>query len=136
MQIQRFSPDRKTKIPGNHTGLYGVPIQMNRAAIPPDRLEQLALKVKGLPLLLNTDLQVEAMYFDPHAAIEEHTADHPILFLAISGQGTVRIGGPTGETQVVNAGDAVLWPAHIDHLVWTDDEELHAIVINTPQESA
>jgi hypothetical protein len=33
-----------------------------------------------MPLLLDADLQVEAMYFDPHASTEEHATDHPILF--------------------------------------------------------
>jgi len=136
MQIRRFSSDLKTKIPGKHAGLYGVLIQMNRAQIPPQKQEEFARRVNGMPLLLDTDLQVEVMYFEPHASMEEHSADHPILFLGISGQGNVRIGGPMGETCEIQAGEAVLWPAHTDHTVWTDDEALHAIVINTPQEIA
>ena len=134
MQIRRFSPDLKVKIPGNHPGLYGVPIQMSRSLIPPERMEEFSRRVNGLPVLLDIDLQVEAMYFEPHASMEEHSTDHPILFLVISGQGSVRIGGSTGETRAVQAGDAVLWPAHTEHTVWTDDAELHAIVVNTPQE--
>jgi hypothetical protein len=31
MQVRRFSPDLKTKVPGGHFGLYGVPIQIDRA---------------------------------------------------------------------------------------------------------
>jgi quercetin dioxygenase-like cupin family protein len=136
MQIRRFSPDRKVKIPGNHPGLYGVPIQLPRARIPADKLEALARRVGGMPLLLDADLQVEVMYFEAHASMEEHAADHPILFLVIQGQGMVRIGGPTGETGAVQAGDAVLWPAHADHTVWTEEAELHAIVINAFQDQA
>ncbi len=130
MQIRRFSSDLKTKIPGNHPGLYGVPIQFRSTQIPPEKREEFAKRVNGMPLLLDAELQVEAMYFDPYASIEEHTADHPILFLVINGQGTVRIGGPTGETREIYAGDAVLWPAHTDHTVWTNEEGLYAIVIN------
>lgn len=135
MQIRRFSADIKTKISGNHPGLYGVPIQMNRSLIPPDRLEAFAQRVHGMPILLDVDTQVEAMYFDSHASIEEHSADHHVLFLVISGQGTARIGGPTGETRMIEAGDAVLWPAHVDHTVWTDNEQLYAIVMNLPSET-
>lgn len=134
MQIRRFSPDRKVKIPGNHPGLYGVPIQISRTHFPADKLEALARRVNGLPLLLDADLQVEVMYFEAHASMEEHAADHAILFLVIHGQGSVRIGGPTGETCPVQAGDAVLWPARLDHTVWTDEVELHAIVINVFQD--
>jgi quercetin dioxygenase-like cupin family protein len=70
------------------------------------------------------------MYFEPHAHLDEHSAPHPILFLAMEGSGTVRLGGPQGEARLVTAGDAVLWPADIDHTVWTEDQELSAIVIN------
>ncbi|QBD76842.1 cupin domain-containing protein [Ktedonosporobacter rubrisoli] len=131
MQIRRFGPDLKSKISGNHPGLYGVPIQLRRGQIPPEKLEEFARRVNGMPLWLDAELQVEAMYFDPHASIEEHAADHPTLFLVIKGQGTVRIGGPAGETRKIAAGDVVLWPAYLEHTVWTEDEELHAIVINT-----
>jgi quercetin dioxygenase-like cupin family protein len=134
MQIRRFSPDLKVKIPGNHPGLYGIPIQMSRARIPVERREEFAKRVNGMPLLLDADLQVEAMYFETHASMEEHSADHPILFLVMYGKGSVRLGGPSGETCELRAGEAVLWPAHIDHTVWTGDEELHAIVINAPAE--
>lgn len=134
MQIKRFGPELKSKIPGNNPGLYGVLIQMNRSRIPADKLEEFSRRVNGMPILLDAELQVEVMYFEPHASIEEHAADHPVLFLAISGRGTVRIGGPAGETRPIQANEAVLWPAFIDHTVWTDDEPLCAIVINVPGE--
>jgi quercetin dioxygenase-like cupin family protein len=136
MQVRRFSPDRRVKIPGNHPGLYGVMIQMNRAEIPPEQQEEVARRFNGLPLLMEAGFQVEVMYFDPQASMEEHAGEYPILFLVIQGYGTVRIGGPGGETCKVQAGDAVLWPAHTDHTVWTEDQELHAIVINAFQDKA
>ena len=36
--------------------------------------------------------------------------------------------------QRVTAGDGVLWPAGLDHTVWTEDEPLEAIVIHGPAE--
>ncbi len=135
MQIRRFGSDLKVKIPGNHPGLYGVLIQMESARVSPERREEFARRMNGLPFLLAIDLQVEAMYFEPHASMEEHSADHPILFLVIGGRGNVRIGGPQGETRVIQAGEAVLWPPYTDHTVWTDDEPLSAIVINVPPEA-
>src|SRR6266702_3534532 len=110
MQIRRFFSDLKTKIPGGHPGLY------------------------GLPILLNRPMSVVAMYLEPHGAMDEHSAEVPILFLVTSGRGFVRLGGPNGETQSVSAGDAVLWPARLDHMVWTEDEPLVAIVIDGPAE--
>jgi len=46
----------------------------------------------------------------------------------------VRTSGPTGETRNVSGGDDVLWPAGLDHMVWTEDEPLEAIVIDGPAE--
>jgi quercetin dioxygenase-like cupin family protein len=134
MHIRRFSSDMKTKVPGGHPGLYAVPIQGDRRLIPPEKLDAYAQRVNGLPLLLDTPTAVVAMYFEPHATLDEHSADHPILFLAIDGQGTVRIGGSDGEVHEVCAGEAILWPANQDHMVWTDEGTLQALTIHLPQE--
>jgi quercetin dioxygenase-like cupin family protein len=135
IQIRRFGPDLKTKVPGGHPGLYAYPIAINGSGIPAEKLEAMAQRLNGLPLLLGTDLHVVALYFDPHASMDEHQADHPILFLAISGQGTMRLGGPNGETRTIQSGEAVLWPAYVDHAVWTDTEPLHAIAIEIGQQA-
>ena len=134
MQMRRFSADLKTKIPGGHPGLYGVPIQLDRSQLPTQNMEELAQRLNGLPILLNRPMLVVVMYLEPHASMDEHSADVPILFLVTRGKGFVRIGGPTGETRSVTAGDAILWPAGLDHKVWTEDETLDAIVIDGPAE--
>jgi len=130
MQVRRFSADLKTKIPGGHVGLYGVPIQFDRANLPTSNLEELAQRVNGLPILLNRPMIVVAVYLEPHGSMVEHSSEVPILFLVTAGSGFVRIGGPEGETRPLTAGDAVLWPAHLDHTVWTEDEPLEAILID------
>ena len=135
MQVRRFSPDLKTKIPGNHKGMYGVPIQFDASRFATlEQQEALAQRVNGLPILLNRPMHVVAMYFEPHGHMEEHSADVPILFVVTRGKGYVRVGGPDGETEEVTTGDAVLWPVGLDHMVWTEDESLDAIVIDGPPE--
>lgn len=137
MEIRRFSADLKTKTPGGHPGLYTVPIQLDRGHLPAAILNNpqlMAERMNGLPLLLNTPVAIVAMYFEPHASIDEHSADHPIFFLVIAGQGHVRIGGSDGETRAVGAGDGVLWPAHLDHTAWTDGEAMQAITVEAPPE--
>ena len=134
MQIHRFSADLKTKIPGRHPGVYGVPIQLDSAHLFTQNKEEIAQRLNGLPIMLDRPMIVVAMYFEPHASIEEHSADVPVLFLVIGGKGFVRIGGPNGEVRTISTGDTVLWPAKLDHIVWTDDEELQAIVIDGPPE--
>jgi quercetin dioxygenase-like cupin family protein len=134
MQIRRFSADLKTKIPGRHPGMYSVPIQLDSAHLFTQNIEEISRHLNGLPILLDRPTIVVAMYFEPHASIDEHSSDVPILFLVIGGKGFVRIGGPNGEVRSISTGDAVLWPAKIEHTVWTEDEELHAIVIDGPPE--
>lgn len=134
MQVRRFTPDRKTKVPGGHQGLYGVPIHLDRAHLPTEDLDELARRLNGLPIVLDRPLLVAALYFEPHAQMDEHSAEQPILFLVVGGGGFVRLGGPDGETRLVSAGDAVLWPAGVDHAVWTEDEALQAIVVEGPSE--
>ncbi len=134
MQVRRFSSDLKSKIPGDHKGLYAVPIQFDALSVPTERREALAERTNGLPILLNRPMTVVAMYVEPHGAMDEHSAEVPILFVVIQGRGFVRIGGARGETREVTAGDAVLWPVGVDHMVWTEDESLDAIVIDGPAE--
>ena len=75
MQVRRFSPDLKTKIPGNHKGMYGVPIQFDASRFATlEQQEALAQRVNGLPILLNRPMHVVAMYFEPHGHMEEHSA--------------------------------------------------------------
>lgn len=131
MRVKRFSPDLKVKIPGDSPGVYGMLIAMRGEAMRashPD-LDAFAAHVHGLPFALDAPVQVEVMYFEPHARLHEHSAPHRILFLVTDGSGTVRLGGPGGETRDVTAGDAVLWPAGVDHTAWTDDTRLTAIVV-------
>lgn len=134
MQVCRFTPDHKTKVPGGHPGLYAVPIHLDRAHLPTEDLDELARRLNGLPIVLDRPLLVAALYFEPHAHMDEHSAEQPILFLVVGGGGFVRLGGPDGETRLVSAGDAVLWPAGVNHAVWTEDEALQAIVVEGPSE--
>jgi quercetin dioxygenase-like cupin family protein len=134
MQVRRFAPDRKTKVPGGHPGLYAVPIHLDQAHLPTENLDELARRLNGLPIVLDRPLLVAVLYFEPHARMDEHSAEQPILFLVVGGGGFVRLGGPEGETRMMSAGDAVLWPAGVDHAVWTEDETLQAIVIEGPAE--
>ena len=134
MQVRRFSSELKTKVPGGHVGLYAVPVQIDSEHVTSRNRDEMRERFNGLPILLNRPTAVVALYLDAYGSMDEHSTEAPILFLVVRGQGFVRIGGPEGETQAVSAGDAVLWPAGIDHMVWTVDEPLEAIVIEGPTE--
>ena len=134
MFVRRFSSDLKGKLPGGHAGVYAVPIQLDSTRVPINDMDALAQQLNGLPILLNRPTTIVAVYFEPHSAIDEHKAFVPILVLVTTGNGFVRVGGPDGETRAVSAGDAILWPAELDHTLWTEDKRLTAIIIDGPAE--
>ena len=81
MHIRRFSADLKTKIPGRHPGVFGVPIQLDSAHLFTQNKEEIVQRLKGLPILLDRPLIVVAMYFEPYVSVDEHSADAHVLFL-------------------------------------------------------
>jgi len=54
--------------------------------------EGLGDRFHGPPVLVDRPTGVVALHFGQNAEIDEHTADEPILFLVVSGNGFVRIG--------------------------------------------
>lgn len=84
--------------------------------------------VNMFPALIFHDeaIHVVELHFEPGGEIWEHEADHPTLFMVIEGSGYVRVGG---EEAVMQAGQAVLWPAHIVHKAWAETEAFTAIVV-------
>lgn len=132
--VRRFSPDLKTKVPGGHPGVFAVPIQFDRSSFSHMSEEQIAQRFNGLPILIDSPTSVVAMYIEPHGSIDEHDSTNFALFMVIRGKGFVRLGGPDGETRAISAGDAVLWPPHIDHTVWTQQEALDALIIEISPE--
>jgi len=123
----RFGPERKVKLSGGHPGVFGVPIALDAGAWPESRRDTLVERLGGLPIFLHSHVQVEAMYLQPHAQIDAHSAGNDIVFLVTGGAGFVRVGE---ESRAVRAGDAVLWPAGVAHTAWTEDQPLQAIVVN------
>ncbi len=124
MEIKGFRRTQAVQLPGGHPGVYGAMIAVKAGRFPPERLAAL-----GGPIALDAAVQAEAMYFEPQGSIDAHGAPNPILFLVVAGAGFVRVGD---DTRAVAAGDAVLWPAGVEHTAWTDGQALQAIVVNLP----
>ena len=60
------------------------------------------------------------------ARIETHSNPNTTYFIVIEGGGWVAV----GEEQIrVAAGEAVVWPANVDHAAWTDYSEMRAFVV-------
>lgn len=69
---------------------------------------------------------ISELAFGRYAMISPHSNPNTTLFIVISGGGYVQVGS---ERARVNHGEAVVWPAGIDHGAYTDGTEMRAIVV-------
>jgi quercetin dioxygenase-like cupin family protein len=69
---------------------------------------------------------VSELAFARRAVIERHSNPNTSWFVVIEGGGYVQVGE---EQARVAAGEAVLWPAGVDHAAWTEHVEMRAFVI-------
>jgi len=69
---------------------------------------------------------IAELAFARGGSIEPHTNPNTTWFVVIEGGGWVRVGD---ETARVAAGEAVLWPAGLDHAAWSELSEMRAIVV-------
>ena len=71
-------------------------------------------------------LFVVELRFEPGGEMDEHDADHPILFIVTAGAGTVSVGG---VERPIRAGQSSYWPAGALHKVTAGAGGLTAIVV-------
>ncbi len=69
---------------------------------------------------------VAELAFARRSSMEPHTNPNLTWFVVIEGGGFVQVGD---ERARVAAGEAVLWPADVDHAAWTEHGEMRAIVV-------
>jgi quercetin dioxygenase-like cupin family protein len=69
---------------------------------------------------------VAELAFDRRARIALHSNPNTTWFCVIEGGGFVQVGD---EQRLVAAGEAVLWPANVDHAAWTLQTQMRAIVV-------
>jgi len=69
---------------------------------------------------------IAELAFARGASMEPHTNPNTTWFVVIEGGGWVRVGD---ETARVAAGEAVLWPAGVDHAAWSELSEMRAFVV-------
>jgi quercetin dioxygenase-like cupin family protein len=69
---------------------------------------------------------VAELAFGPRAMIAPHSNPNTTLFIVIGGGGWVQVGE---ERSRVNQGEAVVWPAGIEHGAYTEGSEMRAIVV-------
>jgi len=86
--------------------------------------------VKGKPIVDLPDVGIINLLLEPGEKVPAHKTPVDVLFQVIEGKGTVTIGE---ESQVVEAGDIVVSPAHIAHALAADqDSQFSFYVIKVP----
>ena len=131
MYIRRFGPGEGTIFPiPALQGVSTVMIHLPKEAAAGLSPEEMDRRYDGVPFVLDRPNLVVVHRYEPGGEMQEHAAIDPILFMVIEGSGFLRLGGPDGETARVQAGDAVLWPAHVQHRVWTEDTTLTSILFH------
>ena len=129
-EIRQFGPATSHLLKRVGTrGLSAAVIQLPVSMLAQVGREKLAERYGGLPVLLDQPTAVVALTFAPQGEMDEHDAEHDILFIVVGGSGFVRVGGPTAATLAVKAGDAIHWPPHVLHKAWTTDDAMQAISI-------
>jgi len=103
MEIRRFGVGhRRPDGPGGTTGVAGQVIHADACG------------------------SIVELAFARGASMEPFTSPHAAWFIVIEGGGWVRVGD---ETARVAAGEAVLWPAGLDHCAWSELSEMRAMIV-------
>jgi quercetin dioxygenase-like cupin family protein len=78
--------------------------------------------------LIHSDARglVAELAFARRASVPLHSNANTTWFLVLEGGGFVQVGA---ERARIGAGEAVEWPAGVDHSAWTELSEMRAIVV-------
>jgi quercetin dioxygenase-like cupin family protein len=77
-------------------------------------------------LLKRAGIAIANLRFSVHATIDEHPAPFEIDVICLAGEGFVSVGG---ESSAFRAGDRVVWPAGINHRLWTEGFEMETLMV-------
>jgi quercetin dioxygenase-like cupin family protein len=82
--------------------------------------------VQGLAIHSDARGALAELALERGGSISPHSNPNLTYFLVIEGGGFVSVGE---ETARVSAGDAVVWPPHVEHAAWTEVTPMRAIVV-------
>ena len=70
--------------------------------------------------------RVAELAFARRATMDRHSSPNSAWLVIVEGGGWVQVGD---ERARVAAGEAVLWPADVEHAAWTEHSEMRAFVV-------
>jgi quercetin dioxygenase-like cupin family protein len=82
--------------------------------------------VTGRVMLKRAGIAIANLRFSPNATIDEHSAPFEVDVICIAGEGFVSVGN---ESSRFRAGERVVWPAGVNHRLWTQDTEMETVMV-------
>jgi quercetin dioxygenase-like cupin family protein len=82
--------------------------------------------VTGRVLLKRAGIAIANLRFSLNATIDEHKAPYDIEVICVAGQGFVSVGD---HSLPFHAGERIVWPAGINHRLWTERAEMETLMI-------
>ena len=77
-------------------------------------------------LLHRAGIAIASLRFSPNATIDEHSASFDIDVICVAGEGFVSVGN---ESARFRSGDRVVWPAGVNHRLWTEGTEMETLMV-------
>ena len=77
-------------------------------------------------LLNRAGVVVANLRFAAHATIDEHSAPFDVDVICLAGEGFVSVGNGSWPFR---AGDRVVWPAGVNHRLWTEGSEMETLMV-------
>jgi quercetin dioxygenase-like cupin family protein len=77
-------------------------------------------------MLQRAGIAVANLKFASNATIDEHSASIEIDVLCVDGEGFVSVGN---ESSPFRAGQRVVWPAGVNHRLWTEGASMETLMI-------
>jgi quercetin dioxygenase-like cupin family protein len=82
--------------------------------------------VTGRVMLRRAGIAIANLRFSPNATLDEHSAPFDIDVICIAGEGFVSVGG---ESSLFRAGERLVWPARMNHRLWTEGSEMETLMV-------
>ena len=82
--------------------------------------------VMGRVMLKRAGLAIANLKFSASATIDQHSAPFEIDVICLAGEGFVSVGN---DSSPFRAGDRVVWPAGVNHRLWTEGTEMETLMV-------
>jgi quercetin dioxygenase-like cupin family protein len=77
-------------------------------------------------LLNRAGIAIATLRLATNATIDEHSASFDIDVICVNGEGFVSVGG---ESSPFRAGERVVWPAGVNHRLWTEGTTMETLMV-------